>query len=151
MYLDGLDPLDQRILELLTANARLSYSEIGDQVGVSRVAVRAPIEALERRGVIEGYTTVINPQKLSGAYSLYLEIEAAPERLEAVSAQLCGNATVTQLYRMTGDCCLHAHAVADSQERLEAFLRELDGLRGVRSLRSHVILERMKDVKGLRL
>lgn len=151
MYLDGLDPLDRKILELLTANARLSYSELGEAVGVSRVAVRAHMEALERQGIIEGYTTVINPQKLSGAYSLYLEIETQPEALDAVSEQLTANDTVTQLYRMTGNCRLHAHAVAPSQEHLETFLRALNALPGLRRLRTHVILERMKDVKGLRL
>ena len=32
MYLDRLDDLDQKILTLLTRNARYSYSEIGDRI-----------------------------------------------------------------------------------------------------------------------
>ena len=47
MYLSGLDELDQKILTLLTGNARLSYSEIGERVGISRVAVKARMAALE--------------------------------------------------------------------------------------------------------
>ena len=35
-----MDKLDQRILELIKDNARLSYSEIGKSVGISRVAVK---------------------------------------------------------------------------------------------------------------
>ena len=66
MYLDGLDALDRQILELLIGNARLSYSEIGERVGISRVAVKSHMEALEKQGIIEAYTTVVNPQKLSG-------------------------------------------------------------------------------------
>ena len=56
MFLDGLDELDQNILKLLIKNARMSYSDIGQQVGISRVAVKMRIQALEQRGVIEEYT-----------------------------------------------------------------------------------------------
>ena len=65
MYLDGLDELDQKIIRLLIENARISYSDIGEETGISRVAVKARIQALEKRGVIEEYTTIINPQKIS--------------------------------------------------------------------------------------
>lgn len=68
MYLDGLDELDQKIIRLLIENARISYSDIGEETGISRVAVKARIQALEKRGVIEEYTTIINPQKSVGLY-----------------------------------------------------------------------------------
>ena len=53
MFLDGLDALDQKIVQLLIHNARMSYSDIGESVGISRVAVKARIQSLERRGIIE--------------------------------------------------------------------------------------------------
>ena len=53
MYLDQLDRLDQKILTLLIENARYSYSEIGERIGISRVAVKARIDALEKKGIIE--------------------------------------------------------------------------------------------------
>ena len=84
MFLDGLDALDQQIVHLLIENARRSYSEIGQRIGISRVAVKMRIQALEQRGVIEEYTTVINPQKISGAVSCYFEIETQPDALPAV-------------------------------------------------------------------
>ena len=59
MYLDGLDKLDQKIIRLLIENARISYSDIGEETGISRVAVKARIQALEKRGVIEEYTTCL--------------------------------------------------------------------------------------------
>lgn len=152
MFLDGLDALDQKILSLLIENARYSYSEIGEKVGLSRVAVKSRIDALERSGIIEEYTTIINPQKISGAISCYFEIEAEPASLEEIIGRLSANDTVTQIYRMTGSSSLHVHAVASSQEALETFIRtELDRLPGVIRLNSYVILSRIKDVKGLRL
>ena len=72
MFLEGLDALDQQIVSLLIENARLSYSDIGEKVGLSRVAVKSRIQALEQRGVIEEYTTIINPQKISGGGVLLL-------------------------------------------------------------------------------
>ena len=49
MYLDGLDELDQKIVRLLIENARVSYSDLGEKIGLSRVAVKARIQALEQR------------------------------------------------------------------------------------------------------
>ena len=40
MFLDGLDEMDQKIVQLLIKNARMSYSDIAQQVGISRVAVK---------------------------------------------------------------------------------------------------------------
>lgn len=152
MFLDGLDEADQKILELLIENARLPYSEIGNRVGMSRVAVKARIQGMEERGVIEEYTAVINPQKISGAVSCYFDIETKPGALEEVTERLCANQAVTQIYRMTGNCRLHVHAVASGQEEMERLIREeMDQLPGVTKLESHVILSRIKDVKGLRL
>ena len=51
MYLNGLDELDQKIIQLLVKNARMSYSDIGDNIGISRVAVKARIQALENKGI----------------------------------------------------------------------------------------------------
>ena len=122
MYLDGLDELDQKIIRLLIENARISYSDIGEETGISRVAVKARIQALEKRGVIEEYTTIINPQKISGAVSCYFEIETKPEYLAQVTDILYKNDTVTQIYRVTGRDRLHVHAVASSGDEMEYFL-----------------------------
>ena len=152
MYLDRLDDLDQKILTLLTRNARYSYSEIGDRIGLSRVAVKSRIDALEKKGIIEEYTTIINPQKISGAVSCYFEIETTPAALDAVIDRLYQRDAVTQIYRMSGSCGLHVHAVAASQDELERFIREeIDRLEGAVSVKTHIILARIKDVKGLRL
>ena len=75
MFLDGMDEVDQKIVQLLIRNARMSYSDIGQQVGISRVAVKSRIKALEEKGVIEEYTAIINPQKISGAVSCYFEMD----------------------------------------------------------------------------
>ena len=125
MFLEGLDALDRKIIQLLIKNARISYSDIGQEVGISRVAVKARIQALEQRGIIEEYTTIINPQKISGAVSCYFEIETLPDTLSEVTETLKQNEVITQVYRVTGKNKLHVHAVAASSEEMENLVREV--------------------------
>ncbi|MCI9501865.1 MAG: Lrp/AsnC family transcriptional regulator [Hungatella sp.] len=152
MFLDGLDTIDQQILQLLIQNARASYSDIGQRIGISRVAVKSRIQALEQKGIIEEYTTIVNPQKISGAMSCYFEIETSPESLGQVTRILEQNEIITQIYRVTGRNKLHVHAVASSNEEMEKLIQEvIDPLPGVVSCGCNVILSRVKDIKGLRL
>lgn len=152
MYLNGLDELDQKIIQLLVKNARMSYSDIGDNIGISRVAVKARIQALENKGIIEEYTTIINPQNISGAVSCYFEIETKPDSFKEVTNILNKNDIVTQIYRVTGRDKLHVHAVASSNEEMEHFLHYvIDTLPGILSCSCNTILSRVKDIKGLRL
>ena len=152
MYLNGLDELDQKIIQLLVKNARMSYSDIGEKIGISRVAVKARIQTLENKGIIEEYTTIINPQKINGAVSCYFEIETKPDYFKEVIDILNKNDIVTQIYRVTGRNKLHVHAVVSSNEEMEHFLHDvIDTLPGVLSCSCNTILSRVKDIKGLRL
>ena len=152
MFLSGLDEIDRKIVELLIQNARMSYSDIGEVVGLSRVAVKTRIRSLEERKIIEEYTTIINPQKINGAISCYFEIEMKPTSYEIVVNILKENELVTQIYQVSGKSKLHVHAIASNQDEMEIFLKEtIQTLPGVTDLSSNVILSRIKDIKGLRL
>ena len=140
------------MMQRLYRNARLARFEIGKAVGGSRVCVKARIQALGQRGVIEEYTTISNPQKIGGAVSCYFGIETQPDALPEVTRRLEENETVTQIYRVTGKDKLHVHAVAASGEEMEKLIREvIDPLPGVVSCSCNIILSRIKDIKGLRL
>ena len=107
------------------------------------------IAALEENGIIEEYTAIINPQKIGGSVSCYFEIDTHPDTFQEVIQRLENSAVVTQIYRTTGACHLHVHAVAAS---MESFLKDvIDQLPGIEKITTNVILSRIKDVKGLRL
>ena len=107
---------------------------------------------MEKKGIIEQFTVIINPQRIDSAISCYFEIETDPAMLESVISDLSASDDVTQIYRTTGNCRLHVHAVVSNQDELDRFTSGcLDKLKGVRSISSNVILSRIKDVKGLRL
>ena len=104
---------------------------------------------MEQKGIIEEYTTIVNPQKISGAVSCYFEIETTPKALPEVTEILKENDTITQIYRVTGKNKLHVHAVAASAEEMEALMREvIDPLPGVIDSSCNMILSRIKDIKG---
>ena len=103
---------------------------------------------MEKKGVIEEYTTIINPQKISGAVSCYFEIETKPDSLSQVTDILYKNDTVTQIYRVTGRDKLHVHAVASSSDEMEHFLYNvIDTLPGVISCSCNTILSRIKILR----
>ena len=69
-YMDGaycLDSVDKDILRALTDNARMTLTEIADKTSRSRVAVHRRTKDMEEAaGIIEGYTAVINWNKIDG-------------------------------------------------------------------------------------
>ena len=56
-----LDPVDERILRLLVRNARATWRDIGDEVGLSANAVAQRVRRLEQDGVVRGWTVVLDP------------------------------------------------------------------------------------------
>ena len=56
-----LDPVDERILRLLVRNARATWREVGDEVGLSANAVAQRVRRLEQDGVVRGWTAVLDP------------------------------------------------------------------------------------------
>jgi DNA-binding Lrp family transcriptional regulator len=60
----SLDALDLTILAELEDNARISVSELARRLGAPSSTIRDRIRGLEQDGVIEGYTAIINPEKL---------------------------------------------------------------------------------------
>lgn len=73
MYLNGLDELDQKIIQLLVKNARMSYSDIGEKIGISRVAVKARIQALENKALLKNIQQLSTHRRLMVLYPVILK------------------------------------------------------------------------------
>lgn len=152
MKLDNLDEIDQQILSLLSENARMSFMEIGKRINLSRVAVKARIDAMEAEGIIEQYSIIVNPQKVGRMVSAFFDIEAEPKYLYQVADELSKKEAITDIYQMTGSSNLHVHAVMELNEDLERFLREeLYVIKGIVNIECNLIISRIKTRKGIRL
>ena len=66
-YIEGLyylDDVDLDIVRALTSNARATLTKISEQVNRSRVQVFHRIRDMEDAGVIEGYTVLVDWNKV---------------------------------------------------------------------------------------
>lgn len=149
MNVEGLDVLDKKILDVLRDNARASFSEIGDVVGLSRVAVKKRIEAMEQTGIIQGYKTVINPTNVPQGVKFIIDVEAVPELLQDVIEELANDKLLRQVYTTTGDCRIHAIGFAQNVNTLEKHVNHLYlRTKGIRRMSWHLLLATIKDVDG---
>ena len=149
MNVDGLDVLDNKILDVLENNARATFSEIGESVGLSRVAVKNRMEIMEKHGIIQGYKTVINPTKTPQGVSFIIDVEAIPEMYREVVDALGTDKYLRQVYTTTGDCRLHAMGFAPNATTLESHVNHLFAkTKGIRKLSWHLLLSTIKDIDG---
>ncbi|WP_059104447.1 Lrp/AsnC family transcriptional regulator [Shouchella shacheensis] len=147
-----LDELDKQLLALLHEQGRMSYTDIGKEVGLSRVAVQTRIQNLMDRGVIEKFTVVINPTQIGIHVSAFFNVEVEPQHLDHVANVLEKEAAVTSLYLMTGPSKLHMHGIFSDQQEMENFLIEqLYPLEGVVSVDCQMLIKRYKSRMGMKL
>ena len=83
-----LDPLDVRIVELLQADARLSFREIAERLGSTTPTVSARVRALEDLGLLRGYHAQVDHAVLGGAsYVITLTIDPQSARAALAAVQ----------------------------------------------------------------
>ena len=121
MHINGLDEIDNRIINLLIADARLTYSEIGEKVGISRVAVKKRVAALEEQGIIKGYHADVNPMEAPKMMTFVAVIKTRADSYDLISDALEQESCVVTLCKMSGDNILHAICVADSMAEMNNF------------------------------
>ena len=55
-----MEELDRKIVALLAADGRLSYTDLGRITGLSTSAAHQRVKRLEQRGLVTGYRAVID-------------------------------------------------------------------------------------------
>lgn len=147
-----LDPIDNHILERLTQNSRISYTDLAKEVNLSSVAVKDRIDRLVHQGIIEQFSIVINAEKLGKKISAYLELEVKPAHLNHIVGVLKENERVAVLYEMTGPCILHIHILVENLEEMERFMHEsIYSLDGLVRVENQILLKRHKNQDGLNI
>jgi DNA-binding Lrp family transcriptional regulator len=136
--------LDTEILKLLQRDSRLSYREIAKQLDISHVSVSSRVKALEESGVIKGYTTVTDPDKLNN-YPLCLRISVGNGGdLSDLGEEISEHPEVNVVMRVSGDCEILALAMCSNRESALNLLDEIGGINGVAKVESHIVLEAFK-------
>lgn len=81
-----MDRYDQAILALLSADGRMSATEIARRVGLTKSPVQARIKQLEESGVIAGYRAILSPIRLGLAHVAFVEVRLSDTREAALQA-----------------------------------------------------------------
>lgn len=136
---------EKQILEVLEKDAKASFAEISESVGVSKPTVRKYIEKLEEEGTILGYSAEIDPKKLSGRTVSLVGIDSESDRFLEVVDKIKEIYEVRKLYISSGDHDLMAEVVTDSNDSLHKIISEkISALDGVQASHPTVLQERVK-------
>lgn len=145
MHINGIDEKDNEIINLLLKDARMSYSHIGEQIGLSRTAVKNRVAALEKRGIIGGYRAVINPVESPEMMTFVVNVETKPEHFESAKQELAAAPEVVTLVHTTGNCHLVAICVTADVKTMRTFANDIyKTMDGVLYVNAHTVLDVVK-------
>ncbi|MGH3975203.1 MAG: Lrp/AsnC family transcriptional regulator [Pseudonocardiaceae bacterium] len=121
-----MDLLDYQIVAQLIANARSSYTQIGNIVGLSAPAVKRRVDKLLDAGVLRGFTAVVDPGALGWGTEAFVEVHCrgnvSPSRLRT---DLIPLPEVVAAYTVSGAADAIVHLRAGSIAHLETVLERL--------------------------
>jgi Lrp/AsnC family transcriptional regulator, leucine-responsive regulatory protein len=88
-----VEDIDRRILALLTADGRMSYTDLGKATGLSTSAVHQRVKRLESKGLIKSYTAVLDYDRVGLPLTAFISIrpidpsqpDDSPERLRDIA------------------------------------------------------------------
>jgi DNA-binding Lrp family transcriptional regulator len=146
MYINSIDKTDNKIVGLLLQDARMSYSDIGIQVGLSRTAVKNRVVALENKGIINGYRAIINPQESTEMMTFIVNIETNPEHFDSAKQVLSETDEVITLIQTTGrNSHLTAICVSEDVKIMRDFVNHIyRTVDGILSINAHTVLDVIK-------
>lgn len=72
-----LDQIDQRILDVLSRDGRITVTDLARDVGLSKTPCQVRMRRLEREGFIRGYRAILDPQKMQRAHIAFIEVKLA--------------------------------------------------------------------------
>jgi len=139
-----MNTLDLGIIDLLRANARAGYGDIGGSVGLSASAVKRRVDRLVADGVIRGFTIQVDPAVDGLDTEAYVELfcrgTVAPTELKRILSavpEVVGAGTVS------GSADAIVHMRSRDIASLEVALEKLRLAPNVDHTRSAIVLSRL--------
>jgi DNA-binding Lrp family transcriptional regulator len=150
-YPPNLDDLDLRLIGFLERDGRMAFSQLAKELGVSEATIHAHVNKMEQRGIIKGFSAIIDPEKLGLSICSIILIMAEPKRLDHVFSRLREMDEIAELFDVTGSYYGVAKAWTRSQQELGRLLDKIGQLEGVVSTNTLIVLRKYKDESGIRL
>jgi DNA-binding Lrp family transcriptional regulator len=141
-----MDPL----LKLLRENAALRVSQLSAMLNISEEEVSQKIRRYEAEGVILGYRTILDEEKLDvDMVRAVIEVKITPERgggFDRLAERIAKYAEVRSCYLMSGSYDLLVVVEGNTLRELASFVSEkLATIQGVLSTATHFMLKPYKE------
>ncbi|MBB4166945.1 Lrp/AsnC family transcriptional regulator [Rhizobium sp. BK538] len=117
-----IDDVDQRILEALAENARISLKELAQAAGLSSPSAAERLRRLEERGIIAGFTIDIDAAALGYPLQAIVRVRPLPGQLHVVQRIIQDTPQFVECDKVTGDDCFIARLVVRSMAELDTIL-----------------------------
>lgn len=140
-----LDETDVKILKTLLSDARLSSRQIAKQCGVSIGTVLSRIKKMEKEGIIQGYSALLDDEKLGYELTVVSEITVSKGRLLEMENEIARLPNVCCVYDVTGLIDAIIVAKFKNREELGKFTKRLLALPYVERTNTHVVLTTIKE------
>jgi Lrp/AsnC family leucine-responsive transcriptional regulator len=148
-----LDKLDRKILYELQRDGRMSYAEVARRVGLSTSPCLERVKRMEQKGIIKGYTALLDPYYLDAGLVVFVQIRlsrTAQDIFTEFTDAAINLAEVQECYLVSGnfDYLIKAR-VADMNEYRKFLGETLLTLPGVQESTSYVVMEQVKETMNI--
>ena len=121
----GIDKTDIQILSTLQENSHLSCRKLARQNGHIRRHGICANKNLEDKGLLKGYTAILDPVKLGYDLTAIIFIQIEGGYLKNLANELSQMANVIAVYEITGDFDVVAVVKLKDRESLNALIKDL--------------------------
>jgi len=136
----GLDRIDLRILNALSADGRLSWRDLAQKIGLSLTPTLRRVKRLEEERYIQGYHAQLDETRLAGSVSVFVSVrleKQSTDYLRAFEREIVKAPQVMSCFQMTGDADYVLRVVVQDLAAYQHFLAEtLTCIPGVASVTS---------------
>lgn len=142
------DAFEIRMLDTLQHDGRKPISELAQEIGLSTTPCARRFEALQRSGVIKGFSAQLSRRALGLAVEVFVQVRLTSHSDE--SPEIFINAVqrmdeVSACWTMTGDHDFLLHVMVPSVDELNTFvMHRLMRLKGVRDVHTQLVLQNIK-------
>ena len=140
-----IKPKDQKILNILLENSRLSFRQIAKKAKVSVVTVINRVKELEKEKIIKSYTAELDYEKLGYDVQAIIELRIEKGKLFEVEKKIAILSNVFAVYDTTGDFDALVIAKFKSRKSLDNFLKKIQTHDFVQRTRTKLILNTIKE------
>ena len=138
-----IDGLDEKILKLITKNARIPFLEVARECGVSGAAIHQRVQRLLNVGVVKGSEFIVSPQKLGYNTCAYMGIylEKANYHNKVVAA-LRNIPEIVECHYTTGQYAIFVKIQTKTNKHLKRLIdNELQDVDGIARTETFISLE----------